>query len=265
LAAEEVAYRDHEQRRVVLGAQRQQLSKRRVAGVAHVLRQRFERLPLGLELLLRIAKASKVARVLGERLCVQTACGKQSLLAGLAQLAHGEGTELRAVRRQPGQRRDIEEGLDLLAEALFVAARQRQLDLVPPRLAGQRDLQRLPGIVVGASQGVGKALAVVRGALAGVSEALAEETGDRVTERSAGDEAECLAGTLDNLLERERGELLEYGHRCASWVGRLRRGEPRLDEARAERHAGTLNHISCRGTENCHERFIVPLSRRSAG
>ena len=53
------------------------------------------------------------------------------------------------MRRQPGQRRGIKEGLHLLAEALLVAACQRQLDAVPPGIAGQGHLQRLPGVLIG--------------------------------------------------------------------------------------------------------------------
>src|SRR5262249_26655070 len=135
----------------------------------------------------------------------EAALAEQALLAGLAQLAQGQGAELGTVAGQAGQRRGVEEGLDLVAEALLVAARQAPLDAVPPRVAGQGDLQRLPGGLAGALEGLGQPLAVV-------GEALAEQPGHRVADGGAGGEAEELGGAVNDLLEGERGELLEDGH-----------------------------------------------------
>src|SRR5207247_1147201 len=73
LAAEEVAHRDHQQWWTVLGAQSEQLSERWIAGLAYLLRQDVERLPLGLEELLRVAEARQVARILSERRGVEAA------------------------------------------------------------------------------------------------------------------------------------------------------------------------------------------------
>ena len=92
-----------------------------------------------------LGEAGEGAGCLSQRLRVDAAGGEQAGLLGGAEVAEGLLAELRRVRRQPGQRRDAEEGADLLAEGLVLLAGERHLDLVPPRVPRQRQLQRPPG------------------------------------------------------------------------------------------------------------------------
>jgi hypothetical protein len=171
----------------------------------------------------RVREAGEPAGLAGQGLGVEGAA-EVALLVGGAELAEGLLAELRAVGGQAGQGRRRQEGRHLLAEGLVLAAGQRHLDAVPPRVAGEGDLQGPPGVVVGPGQGTREVRAVV-------GEAVAEEGDGGVDGRGAGLEAGGLEQALAHLLDGQDREVLDDTHgedsvACAVWTHALQ-GTPR--------------------------------------
>src|SRR5262245_59492054 len=133
------------------------MAERRVTCLAQFARQIDDGLPFGFEKTLRIAEACEGAGLPRQLGGIETAAQEESRLARRPQLAQADRAELRTMRRQPGQRRRIEETAHLLAERLVLGL----VEPGPDRLARQSDFERLPGALVGLLEGGRQARALI--------------------------------------------------------------------------------------------------------
>lgn len=148
-------------------------------------------LPFGGQHGLRVGEAGEGAGLLGQRLRVEAAARQELLVPGGSQLPQTLVAEPGAVG---GQRVGVEEGPNLPAERLVLAAGESDLTAVPEGIAGQGDFQGLPGAFVGVFQGVGEFLAVV-------GEPLGKEADDGLADPL---DADGRTGAIDQLARRSR-------------------------------------------------------------
>ncbi len=205
LAAEEIADRDGQDRRILERPKFQELGQGREACRANVAGQASEEFGLGADQAVRAAKAGQRAGLVGQAVHVQVAFEEHTLLAGGPEVGETDRAKLGAMTGQVAERRRFEEAADLFAQGLVVAAGQAGLDSVPPRIAGQGNFNGVPGLRVGLPEGAGQALTVI-------GESLDEEVRDRLRHGDCPLDAERLAGAFDKRLEGEDRNLGEDAH-----------------------------------------------------
>src|SRR5581483_9295490 len=135
---------------------------------------------------------------------IDAAADQQVLLRRLAQFLETVLAELFPTV-QFGQGAAVEEGAELFAERLLVAASEGQLDAVPEAVACEGDLDRFPRAFVGVFEGLHQRLAAVH-------EPAGEEADDAIDGPAAGLEAARLAGAADDTLESQGAESLADAH-----------------------------------------------------